>query len=249
MNWCVLRAAKYPTCLSFIVHSVVQVGFLKRHEVDAAFTAGYFEINAERNLPVRIASRFMPVAIVPAGGSSPVAISVQEELVKAYHKVQRGRETMEIVPQDCVRAIHTLVARVERLRAAAASSFAAQRPVTKPWALPSDASSSAHFGVLDAEYLRLRRIVAEPAVFAARDLCEREAQALLRLALRFAGLLRDEFAAHASAAPSAADIAERMVPVAAASSEGAGGGDDSDDGVDSIRGGVSSDSEDGGGDY
>lgn len=233
------------------MHSVLQVGFLKRHEVDLAFTAGYFEINAERNLPVRIASRFMPVAIIPAGGSSPVAISVQEELVKAYHKVQRGRETMEIVPQDCVRAIHALVTRVKRLRAAAASSFEAQRPVTKPWALPSDASSP-HFGDLDAEYLRLRRIVAEPSVRAARDLCEREAQAMLRLALRFAGLLRDEFAAHASAAPSAADIAVLMGQVAAAADDGADDGADSDDDADSngLQDDVPSDSEEdvGGGD-
>lgn len=210
----------------------MQVGFLKRHELDLAFTAGYFEITAERNLPVRMPSRFMPLAIIPAGSSSHVAISVQEELVKAYHKVQRGLETMEIVPQDCVRAIHALVTRVKRLRTAAASSFEAQRPFTKPWALPSDASSP-HFGDLDAEYLRLRRTVAAPSVRAAGDLCEREAQSLLRLALRFAGLLRDEFAAHASAAPSAAHIAGLMGPAAAATDyEGPDDGADSDDAAD-----------------
>jgi hypothetical protein len=209
----------------------LQIVFMQSH--DTELSARYFPITGEGVHPICVATKFLPHELAGHARMSNVEVAVQEKLVKAYNKAERARELLKQVPDDCVRAVRTLVKRAEKLRAATASSFTQLRSETKLWALAprDDGVPLPHFGILSAEFLRVQRTVQLPAVMAAREIAERAVQAHLQLALRFHAVLSTRFPGHEHSAPTAAVIAA-MVAVPAAEDDDAdsmGSADEADD--------------------
>ena len=193
---------------------------MQRH--DSEFD-GYNVIDIT-DLPVKHPARFIPEALLL--GCAPRAsldVAVRQQLVEAYKKAESVRTTLKMIPEDCVRGVKALVKRTRALRTAAAARFDGLRPETTPWKLKRLESGAPlkHFGALSDDFLLVQLTVERQAVQAARDICEREAQARVRLAMRFAGVLRTEFADHVHDAPTAAEIAAMGADVPPAGAEAA----------------------------